>query len=58
MRRKREHMEERKLKTKEVKEFGVRITIFENGDVYVATHGDVHVIECRWLFSERGQIAK
>jgi hypothetical protein len=51
-------MEKKKLEAKEIEEFGARITIFENGNVYVATHGDVHVIECRWLFSERGQIAK
>ena len=35
------------LKAKEIYKFGTRLTIFENGDVYVSTKGDVHIIEAK-----------
>ena len=35
----------KKLKAKEMYEFGIWLTIFENEDVYVSTKGDVHIIE-------------
>lgn len=40
-----------KLKVvKEIEEFGVRITVFENGDTYISTEGDVHVLSARHTF--------
>jgi len=35
----------------EIKEYGVRITVFENGDVHVYTHGDVYVLRARKIVS-------
>ena len=35
------------LKAKEIYKFGTWLTIFENGDVYVSTKGDVHIIEAK-----------
>lgn len=35
------------LKAKEIEEFGVRLTIFDNGDVYVSTPADIHIIKAR-----------
>jgi hypothetical protein len=47
-----------KLKAKEINEFGARLTIFENGDVYVSTPGDIHVLFARCIFDElpKGEI--
>lgn len=42
--------EKNTMNVKEIDEFGVKITIFENGNTYVSTHGDVHVLQCRNLF--------
>ena len=36
-----------KLKVKEFEVFETHITIFENGDVYLSTKGDVHIIEAK-----------
>jgi len=45
-------MTEKEMKAKEIEEFGARITVFENGDVFISTHGDVHILECRYFFDE------
>jgi hypothetical protein len=38
------------MKAKEIEEFGVRLTIFENGDVYVSTNGDIYVLSAHQVF--------
>jgi len=38
---------------KEIEVFGVKMTVFDNGDVYVWTSGDIHVLKCRNLFTEK-----
>ena len=35
----------------DVKEYGVKIVVFENGNVHVWTHGDVYVIRARKIVS-------
>lgn len=37
---------------KEIGVFGTRLTIFKNGDIYVSTKGDVHILNARHIFSE------
>ena len=34
------------------------ITVFENGDVYVSTDADVHVVGAKFIFVLNGRIAK
>jgi hypothetical protein len=47
-------MSEERIKAKVLEGFGARITVFENGDVYVSTCGDVHILARRNLFDEAG----
>jgi len=44
------------MKVKEVRTFGVQATIFENGDVFISTDGDIHVLRCQHLFSEKKRV--
>jgi len=37
---------------KEIEEYGVRLTIFDNGDAYISTKGDVHVLNAKHVFNE------
>lgn len=39
-----------KMKTKEIEEFGILITMFENGNIYLSTKGDVHIIQAKQIF--------
>ena len=41
-----------KVREIEIREFGVKITVFENGDVYVWTDGDVHILKARRVIKE------
>lgn len=43
-------------KQKEIYKSGTWLTIFENGDVYVSTKGDVHIIEARQIFDTNDRI--
>jgi len=45
-------MSEERIKAKVLEDFGARITVFENGSVYVSTCGDVHILARRNLFDE------
>jgi len=38
------------MKGTTIEKYGVHVTIFENGDVYVGTRGDVIVVQARSLF--------
>ena len=38
-----------KLKAEEIYKFGTWLTIFENGDIYVSTKGDIHIIEAKQI---------
>ena len=38
------------LENKEIEIFGTHITVFENGDVYLSTKGDVHIIHSGKVF--------
>lgn len=38
---------EEKLKEEEIYKFGVWLTIFENGDIFVSTKGDIHVVQAK-----------
>jgi len=49
----RSRCEEEAMKVEEVRVFGVKATIFENGDVYITTDGDIHVLDCKHLFTEK-----
>lgn len=44
------------LKAKEIEEFGVRLTIFSNGDVYVSTPADIHIIQAKHIFGKGWRI--
>lgn len=35
------------MKSKEIYKFGTWLAIFENGDIYISTKGDVHIIEAK-----------
>ena len=34
----------------EINRFGVHITIFKSGNVYIATSGDIHIIRAKNVF--------
>lgn len=36
----------------EINRFGVHITIFKSGNVYLATSGDIHIIRAKNVFED------
>lgn len=46
------------LKAKEICKFGTWLTIFENGDIYVSTQGDVHIIEAKRIIDVNDERVK
>ena len=40
----------------EIKESEIRATIFENGDIFVHTNGDIHILKAKLIFDDRGII--
>lgn len=43
------------LKVKEIYEFGARLAIFENGDAYISTKGNIHIIEDKQIIDDRAK---
>jgi len=41
------------MEGKTIELFGVRITVFKNGDVYVSTEGDVHVVKAHAVITDK-----
>ncbi len=38
---------------KTIELYGVRITIFKNGDAYISTEGDVHILKARAIITDK-----
>jgi len=38
---------------KTIEIYGVRITVFKSGDVYISTEGDVHVVKARAVITDK-----
>ena len=38
-----------KLKAEEIYKFGVWLTVFENGDIFISTKGNVHIIKAKQI---------